>query len=128
MPIVRIRQQTDSDCLPCCIAMVLDESRETVLSWFENRDYQDVRVAFAVLDAKGYAVEEFPEPGYAGGTRRILTLVKDGEAEGHAVVMDDDESIVDPKSTATRKVYLLDYFNTGYRPQRVFVLTRKEPR
>jgi len=122
MPIVRIRQQTDSDCLPCCIAMVLDETRETVLSWFEGREHNDVRVMCEVLNAKGYNVEEYESPGEAGGVRRIVAL-GNGKGEGHAVAMDEDESIVDPRSNATRKTYMLDHTHTGYRPERVFVIT-----
>jgi hypothetical protein len=105
--------------------MVLDESLENVMAWFEGRDYKDMRIAVEVLDARGYTVEEVPNFGSAGGMRRILTLVKEGEIEGHAVAVDDDESIVDPQSTATTKKYLLDYTYTGYRLQKVYVLKRK---
>jgi hypothetical protein len=39
--------------------------------------------------------------------------------------MDEDESIVDPRSNATRKKYKLDYTHTGYRPEKVFVIAKK---
>jgi hypothetical protein len=90
MPVVRISQVTNTDCLPCCIAMVLDQTLEVVLSWFEGRESDDARVMVDVLSTRGYVVEVVDSPGVAGGMRRILGLVnKNGE--GHAVVMDDDE-------------------------------------
>jgi len=124
MSIVRIPQQTENDCLPCCIAMVLDQTREVILSWFGGREHNDVRNMVEVLDAKGYNVEEFDTPGEAGGLRRIVALI-DRNGEGHAVVMDDDESIVDPRSKATTKKTLLDYAYS-HAPERVFVIKIKD--
>ena len=126
MAILRIPQRNETDCLPCCIAMVLDQTLETVLSWFDSREYDDVRVMSEVLLDHGYVVEEVGSPGAASGVRRIVGLISDGYPDGHAVVMDDDESIVDPKSKATTKKTLLDYCATGYRVGRVFVITMKE--
>jgi hypothetical protein len=125
MPIVRIPQVTETDCLPCCIAMVLDQTRETVLSWFEGREYEDPSVMRDVLSMHGYTVDEVALPGHAGGVRRILGLVN-RNGEGHAVAMDEDESIVDPRSKATTKRFLLDYSATGYAVGRVFIITKKE--
>jgi len=128
MPIIRIPQQTDNDCLPCCIAMVLGQSREEVLSWFESREHNDIRIVIEVLDMKGFMVEEFDTPGEAGAVRRIVALVKgnDENAEGHAVVMDEDHYVVDPRSTAMDKKTLLDYTFSGYAPQRTFVISKKD--
>jgi hypothetical protein len=106
--------------------MVLDQTRETVLSWFDGKEYNDVRVMTEVLLEHGYTVEEVDSPGAARGVRRIVGLISDKYEDGHAVVMDDDESIVDPKSKATTKKTLLDYWATGYRVGRVFVITRNE--
>jgi hypothetical protein len=103
--------------------MVLDQTREIVLSWFEGRDSDNIGTMVEVLATKGYIVEEVEFPGEAGGLRRILGLF-DKNGEGHAVVMDDDESIVDPRSTATTKKYLLDYAGTGYVVGRVFIITK----
>jgi hypothetical protein len=107
--------------------MVLEQSRDGVLSWFEGRKYDDIRVMVEVLDTKGYNVEEFDTPGEAGAVRRIVALVKEnGEnAEGHAVVMDDDHYVVDPRSKSTTKKTLLDYVHSGYTPERVFIITKK---
>jgi hypothetical protein len=126
MPVVRIPQLTDNDCLPCCIAMVLNETRDTVLSWFEGRNYQEIPTMFEVLASKGYRVEEFDTVGKAGAARRIVSLVKNGQDEGHAVVMDEEHFIIDPRSKATGKKTLLDYFGSGYAPQRVFVITKMD--
>jgi len=125
MPLIHIPQETNTDCLPCCIAMVLDQTREVVLSWFVGRESDDTGVMVDVLSTKGYIVEEVDSPGEAGGLRRILGLVNKN-SEGHAVVMDDDESIVDPRSKATTKKYLLDYSGTGYVVDRVFIIRKKE--
>jgi hypothetical protein len=105
MPVVRVPQQTGNDCLPCCVAMILDQSLEVVLSWFEKRDYREVPVMLEVLDTKGYNVEEFDTVGEAGAVRRTVCLVdKAGKLEeGHAVVMDEDHSVIDPRSTPTAK-------------------------
>jgi hypothetical protein len=126
MAIARIRQQTDTDCLVCCIAMVLDQSRETVLSWLEGRDDGDVPTMVEVLAAKGYIVEEVDAIGKAGGVRRIVGMVN-AKGEGHAVVVDEDNmSVVDPASVATTQKTILDYFNTGFHPQRVLVITKRD--
>ena len=127
MSIVRISQQTEDDCLPCCIAMVLDETRGTVLSWFEGRPYNEISGMIEVLTSKGYIVEEFETIGEAGALRRIVALVcpSQPEADGHAVVVDEDHYVVDPRSKTTAKKTLLDYALTGYTPQRVFVVTKK---
>lgn len=126
MPIVRISQRTKNDCLPCCIAMVLDRPLEVVMSWFESREHNDIRIAAEVLDTKGYSLDEVENVGSVGGMRRIVSFVKPGEPEGHAVVMDDDESIVDPQSTATTKKYMPDYWGSTYRVDRVFVIRTKD--
>lgn len=79
-----------------------------------------------VLEAHGYIAKEFGAPGKAGGLRRILFLGNNNPEDGHAVVMEDDESIVDPGSNATKKKSLLDYANSRLRVKRVFVITKKE--
>lgn len=73
-------------------------------------------------------MEQLDTPGEAGAVCRIIALVKQTEenAEGHAVVMDEDHYVIDPRSKATAKKTLLDYTFSGYRPQRVFVITKKE--
>jgi hypothetical protein len=94
MPVTYIMQQTEDDCLPCCIAMVLDESREKVLSWFEGRNYGSIQDMREVLSIRGYEVKDVRQVGCAGGVRRIVALTHKADNKGHAVVMDDDESIV----------------------------------
>ena len=106
--------------------MVLDHTREDVLSWFEGRPHNEIPIMIDVLATKGYFVEEVGSPGEAGGLRRILALVHKNEPEGHAVVMDDDESIVDPQSKATTKKTFLDYSFTGYRIERVFIIKSED--
>jgi hypothetical protein len=39
--------------------------------------------------------------------------------------MAEDESIVDPRSNATRKTDKLDYTHTGYGPEIMFVIAKK---
>jgi ABC-type bacteriocin/lantibiotic exporter with double-glycine peptidase domain len=114
MPITRIQQQTD-ECLPCCIAMVLNLSRETVVSWFEGREYDKMAVVEQVLAEKGYEVEKFDAPGKAGDLRRIVCLANQ-KGEGHVVVMDEDNlTIVDPGSKATNlfEMQVLGYSTRG---------------
>jgi hypothetical protein len=106
--------------------MVLDQTREVVLSWFEGRNFDHIDVMIEVLTAKGFVVDIVDLPGKRGGVRRILALVPKDGGEGHAVVMDDDESIVDPRSRATTKKTLLDYAGTGFSVERVFIITKKD--
>jgi hypothetical protein len=107
MAIVRVSQRDDTDCL---------------MSWFEGRKYDEARDMFAVLSAHGYTVEEFKETGEVHGVRRIVGMINGIDEDGHSVAMDDDESIVDPKSKATDKKYLHTYANSGYHVHRVFVI------
>lgn len=125
MPVVPIRQLTDDDCLPCCIAMVLDRTREEVLSWFEDEEFRSTDVMIDVLAARGFQVDEFKSPEQARGTRRIVALMKGGK-EGHAVVMDEDGSIADPSSDEATKKQLLDYAKLGLHVGRVFVIRKKD--
>jgi len=125
MPVVRIQQNTDDDCLPCCIAMVLDRTLEDVLSWFEDQEFRSSDVMVDVLTAKGFHVDEFKSPEQAGGMRRIVALMKGGK-EGHAVVMDEDERVLDPSSDAATKKHLLDFANMGLQVGRVFIIKRKD--
>jgi hypothetical protein len=106
--------------------MVLDESREKVLSWFEGRNYGSIQDMREVLSIRGYEVKDVRQVGCAGGVRRIVALTHKADNKGHAVVMDDDESIVDPKfpSPITRRRTLLDY-SYCYPPQNVFVIRKR---
>jgi hypothetical protein len=103
LPINRIRQQTD-ECLPCCIAMVLELPLQTVMSWFAGREYDKLSVVEQVLAEHGYDMEEFDEPGQAGDMRRIVCLAN-ANGEGHVVVMDEDNfTVADPGSNATNLI------------------------
>jgi hypothetical protein len=114
MSIARIRQQSD-ECLPCCVAMVLNLPRETVMLWFEGREYDRMEVVEQVLAENGYEMEKFDSPGKAGDLRRIVCLGNQ-KGEGHVVVMDEDNlTIADPGSNATNlfELQALGYSTRG---------------